>query len=104
MERFLSLQEIIEIYCISRKLVRNILRRHCIDYYKREDEIYINLKEFHEIYTTKYNPVLFTVDEKQKEEKKTLIENSLNNTFFNIFSEPVDYKQKLKKLAIAYAR
>ena len=69
MEKFATLQEIIEIYCISRKLVRNILRHYNIDCYKKEDEIYINLKEFHKVYTTKYNPVLLVVEEK-KEEKK----------------------------------
>jgi hypothetical protein len=59
MEKFITLQEIIEIYCISRKLVRDILRHYKVDCYKKEDEIYINLKEFHKVYTTKYNPVLF---------------------------------------------
>ena len=98
MEKFVSLQEIIEIYSISRKLVRDILRHYGVDCYKQEDTIYINFKEFHKIYTTKYNPVLFTI-----EDKKPTIENSLNRTFFNIFSEPVDYKKKLKKIAMAYA-
>ena len=45
MEKFATLQEIIEIYCISRKLVRNVLRHYNVDFYKKEDEIYINLKE-----------------------------------------------------------
>jgi hypothetical protein len=103
MEEFLSLQEIIEIYCISRKLVRDILRHHNVDCYKQEDTIYINFKEFHQIYTTKYNPVLFRVEDIQKEERKNIIENNLNRTFFSIFSEPINYKQKLRKIAIAYA-
>ena len=98
MEKFVSLQEIIEIYCISRKLVRDILRHYNIDCYKQEDTIYINLKEFHKIYTSKYNPVLFTL-----EEKKPTIESSVNRTFFNIFSEPIDYKKKLRRMSIAYA-
>lgn len=98
MENFASLQEILEIYCISRKLVRDILRHYGVDCYKKEDEVYINFKEFHQIYTTKYNPVLFKI-----EEKKPVIENTINRTFFNIFSEPVDYKQKLKKFTISYA-
>ena len=76
MEKFATLQEIIEIYCISRKLVRNILRHYNIDCYKKEDEIYINLKEFHKVYTTKYNPVLLVVEEK-KEEKKNFWNLSL---------------------------
>ena len=43
MKNFVTLQEIIEIYCISRKLVRNILRHYDVDCYKKEDEIYIDL-------------------------------------------------------------
>lgn len=103
MEKFISLQEILEIYCISRKLVRNVLRNYPIDSYKDNGEIYINFKEFHKIYTTKYNPVLFTVEEKQKEERKLILENSINRTFFNIFREPVNYKKKLRRIGIAYA-
>ncbi|MBO7095316.1 hypothetical protein J6V86_03995 [bacterium] len=103
MEKFVSLQEILEIYCISRKLVRNVLRNYRVDYYKDNNDIYINLKEFHKIYTTKYNPVLFTIEEKQKEEKRKLIlENSINRTFFSIFCEPVNYKKKLRHISIAY--
>ena len=67
MEKFVSLQEIIEIYCISRKLVRDVLRHHKIDFYKQEDVIYINLKEFYQIYTANYNPALFTIEEKVEE-------------------------------------
>ena len=98
MGKFVSLQEIIEIYCISRKLVRDVLRHYKVDYYKQNDVIYINLKEFHQIYTSKYNPSLFTI-----EDKKPIIENTLNKTFFNIFSEPVDCKQRLRKLVMSYA-
>ena len=104
MEKFATLQEIIEIYCISRKLVRDILRHYKVDCYKKEDEIYINLKEFHKVYTTKYNPVLFTIsEEKKQEERKFIIENKISKTFFNIFSEPVNCKQNLRKMVMAYA-
>ena len=106
MEKFVSLQEIMEIYCISRKLVRDILRHYNVDYYK-EDVLYINLKDFHKIYTKKYNPVLFVVDEKEGSKKeiiKPVLETKINRTFLNIFSTPVDYKKKLKRnIAIAYA-
>lgn len=104
MEEFATLQEIIEIYCISRKLVRNVLRNYKVDFYKKEDEIYINLKEFHHVYTTKYNPVLFTIEEKQKEEIiKPIIESKINRTFLNIFSKPMNCKQNLRNLVMAYA-
>ena len=105
MEKFATLQEIIEIYCISRKLVRNVLRHYSVDFYKQEGEIYINLLEFHHIYTTKYNPALFTIEEKQKWIiKKPIIESKINRTFLNIFTTPVDYHQKkLRKIAISYA-
>ena len=105
MEKFVSLQEIMEIYCISRKLVRDILRNYKVDYYK-EDELYISLKDFHKVYTKKYNPVLFVVDEKEgvkKEIIKPIIESKINRTFLNIFSTPVDYKKKFKRnVAVAY--
>ena len=97
MEKFATLQEIIEIYCISWKLVRDVLRHYKVDFYKQEDIIYINLKEFHQIYTKIYNPALFTIEE------KPTIESSLNRTFFNIFSEPVNCKQRLRKLVMSYA-
>jgi hypothetical protein len=103
MERFVTLQEIIEIYCISRKLVRDILRHYGIDCYKQDDTIYIDLKKFHKIYVSKYNPVLFTVEEKEEAKKEPIIKNTLNRTFFNIFSEPVNCKQNLRKLVMSYA-
>ena len=40
-----TLHEILDMYCISRRLVRDILRHNKIDFYKNEDEIYINQKE-----------------------------------------------------------
>ena len=103
MEKFVSLQEIIEIYCISRKLVRDVLRHHKIDFYKQEDVIYINLKEFYQIYTANYNPALFTIEEKVEENWKSIFESKLNKTFFSIFSEPVNCKQNLRNLVMAYA-
>ena len=72
MEKFATLQEIIEIYCISRKLVREILRHYRVDCYKQEDEIYINLNEFHKVYTSKYNPVLFTISEEKNTRREKI--------------------------------
>ena len=98
MEKFVTLDEILDMYCISRRLVRGILRHNKIDFYKRDDEIYINLKEFYAIYTTQYNPALFKL-----EDKKSTIEDTLNKNFYNFFSEPVDCKQSLWKLVMSYA-
>jgi len=98
MEKFVTLDEILDMYCISRRLVREILRHNKIDFYKRDEEIYINLKEFYGIYTAKYNPALFTL-----EEKKSAIEDTLNKNFYNFFSEPVDCKQSFRKLVMSYA-
>jgi hypothetical protein len=75
MEKFASLQEILDMYCISWKLVRNILRHHKIDFYKQEDIISINLKEFYQIYTANYNPALFTIEEKKPIIKSHLLQN-----------------------------
>ena len=99
MEKFVSLQEITEIYCVSWKLVRDILRHYKVDCYKNEDVIYIDLKEFHKIYTSKYNPSLFTTEEN----KRPTVENKLNRTFFSIFSEPINCKQRLRKMVMSYA-
>jgi hypothetical protein len=103
MKKYISLQEIVEIYCISRKLVRDVLMRYSVDCYKQEDVIYIDFKSFHKIYTTKYNPTLFPLEEEVREQKKTVIENSLNRTFFSIFSEPINCKQRLRNMVMAYS-
>ncbi len=98
MEKFVTLDEILDMYCISRRLVRGILRHNKIDFYKRDDEIYINLKEFYAIYTAQYNPALFKL-----EEKKSTIEDSLDKNFYSFFSGPINCKQNLRKLVMSYA-
>ena len=80
------------------------MRNYRVDFYKSEDELYINFEDFHKVYTTKYNPSLFTLEDKPKEERKIVIESSINRTFFNIFREPVSCKQKrVGRIAMAYA-
>lgn len=102
MQKFATLQEIIENYCISRKLVRDILRHHRVDFYKQENEIYIDMKEFYEIYTAKYNPALFDIEESVEQNQQSIFETKLNRTFFSIFSEPISCKQELRNLVMAY--
>lgn len=102
MDKFATLQEIIEIYCISRKLVRDILRRYSIDCYKEEKTIYIDLKGFYKVYTSKYNPALFTIEEKIERAQKPIIKQP-NRTLFSFFTKPVSCKQELRNLVMAYA-
>jgi hypothetical protein len=102
MEKFATLQAIIENYCISRKFVRNILSRYSINCYKEEDIIYIDFKRFHQIYTSKYNPALFVIEETAEETQKPDIKNALNRTFFNMFSKPMKCKQELRNLVMNY--
>ena len=102
MNKFATLQEIIQIYCISWKLVRDILRRYSVDCYKEENTIYIDLKGFYKVYTAKYNPALFKIEEKVEETQKPVIKNTLNRTFFSFFTKPVNCKQELRNLVMAY--
>ena len=61
------------------------------------------MKEFYDIYTEKYNPALFTVEETTEQNQKSIFETKINRTFFSFFSEPVDCKQELRKLVMSYA-
>ena len=101
MNKFATLQEIVEIYCISRKLVRDILRHYNVDCYKEEKTIYIDLKGFYKVYTTKYNPSLFVVEEKVEKVQKPV--KKANRTLFSFFTRPVTCKQELRNLVMAYA-
>ena len=102
MDKFATLQEIIEIYCISRKLVRDILRLYNIDCYKEENTIYIDLKWFYKIYTSKYNPALFTIEEKAENSQEPVIKNTLNRSFFSLFTKPANCKHELRNLVMSY--
>ena len=99
MEKFATLQEILDMYCISRKLVRHILRHHKIDFYKDENIIYINMEEFYQIYTANYNPSLFTIDTNSD----TILNKKSNKTFFSIFTGHISCKQSLRNLVMSYA-
>lgn len=102
MDKFATLQEIIGNYCISRKLVRNVLRHYKVDFFKQNHEIYINMKEFYDVYTAKYNPALFKVEEEPEEIQKPTFEDKLNRTFFSFFTRPVTCKQELRNLVMGY--
>ena len=108
MKEFAALEDILNLYCISRKTVRNILRNNRIHFHDDRDTIYINFKEFHKVYTTKYNPALFTEEDcnrvvEKVEVLKEVVETKENRTFFNIFTSPVDRRVNMKRAMLSYA-
>ena len=67
---YLLIQDISNIYSISQKKVKEILWKYKIDTYKWVNWLRISLKDFHNVYTTKYNPTLFILDNSKKTTKK----------------------------------
>ena len=108
MKEFVTLEDVKNIYCISWRIIRDILRNNRVHFYEDREILYINFKEFHNVYTSKYNPALFTEEDcnsvvKKQEILKEVAENKENRTFFNIFTAPVDSKVSVKKLILSYA-
>lgn len=89
MKNYLTAREIKTIYNISQQTVDIILVKHKIDTLKSKKWICINLKDFHNAYTSTYNPSLFNYTEKKTSNKqKYLIFADIENSFLNIFSKP----------------
>ncbi len=109
MKEFVTLEDVQNIYCISRRIVRDIIRHNRVHFYQDRDVLYINYKEFHSVYTTKYNPLLITEEDckkAQKQDKKIeqpIVEGKENRTFFNIFTTPIEYGAKNRRVAVSYA-
>lgn len=108
MKEFVTLEDILNLYCISRRTVRTILRNNKIHFHDDRDTVYINFKEFHKVYTTKYNPALFTEADcnrvvEKVETLKEIVDSKENRTFFNIFTTPVDRHINMKRVAVSYA-
>lgn len=108
MKEFVTLEDVKSIYCISRRIIRDILRNNRVHFYEDRDILYINLGEFHKVYTSKYNPALFTEEDcnrviEKKQILQEVVETKENRTFFNIFTKPVDYKISMKKAILSYA-
>ncbi len=93
MKNYVSLQEIMEIYCLSQQTSIEIIKNYCKDKYRDETGIYVKFSEFHNIYTNKFNPSLFPWENKEA------------NMLAEIFSEPVSCKQKrLKRLSMIHSK
>ena len=104
MKNYVTTKELIKIYSVPQQTVEMILKKHKIDTYKSKRGLAINLKDFHKVYTSTYNPSLFFFDEKNISMKwndnmiivpKFADDNSL---FHYIFSKP--YKRPNKKLVL----
>ncbi len=67
---YISNKEITKIYNILQSTVDVILEQHKIDSFKNKKWIFINLKDFHKVYISTYNPSLFTYTEKKSSKPK----------------------------------
>ena len=108
MKEFVTLEDVKNIYCISWRIIRDILRNNRVHFYEDREMLYINFKEFHKVYTSKYNPALFTEEDcdrvvEKQEVLKEIVDSKENRTFFSIFTRPVDRKVSMKKAILSYA-
>ena len=95
MKNYVTISELTKIYSVSQQTVDMILKKHKIDSYKSKKWLAIHLKDFHKIYTAKYNPSLFIFDEKNT--KKWNLDNMTNipkftddeSLFLYVFSKPI---------------
>ena len=85
MANYVSLEEIMEIYCLSQQTAWKIIKNYCNDKYKDENRIFVKFSEFHNIYTSKFNPPLFWW-------------NPEANLLAEAFSKPINCREKLKRI------
>ncbi len=90
MKNYVSLQEIMEIYCLSHQTADEIIKNYCKDKYKDENGVYVKFSEFHNIYTIKFNPSLFPWENKDA------------NLLAEAFSKPIECKKKLKRISMVH--
>lgn len=99
MKNYVTIKDIIKICNISQKTVDSILQQHKIDTYKSKKWLAINFKDFYKIYTSLYNPSLFSNTDKKvsnnNKNKKDLKFADIESLFFYIFKKP--YKKLNKK-------
>lgn len=97
MKNYVTIRDIIKICNIPQKTVDTILQKYKIDTYKSKKWLAINFKDFYKIYTSLYNPSLFSYNEKKnlniKNESPKFAD--FESLFFYIFKRP--YKRVNKK-------
>lgn len=104
MKSYVTTKELIKIYSVTQQTVEMILKKYKIDTYKSKRGLAINLKDFHKVYTSTYNPSLFFFDEKSISKKwndNIIIVPKFadNDSLFNyFFSKP--YKRLNKELVL----
>ncbi len=94
MKNYVTIQELMEIYSLSSNTVGEILKRYKIDSYKGKKWLVVNFHDFHKLYTSKFNPTLFSFEQKNVVKKEKIIEKT-HLTFWDnnsllawIFSNP----------------
>ena len=88
MKNYVSLQEIMEIYCLSQHKADEIIKNYCKDKYRDENWTYVKFSEFHNVYTTNFNPTLFGCANKE------------TNILAEAFSKPIECKRKLNRITM----
>ena len=94
MKNYVTIQELMEIYSLSPNTVGEILKRYKIDSYKGKKWLVVNFHDFHKLYTSKFNPTLFSFEQKKVVKKEKIIEKTRitfwdNNSLLAwIFSNP----------------
>ena len=102
MGSYISIEKIMEIYSISLHKVNEIIKENRIDTYKGKNVFLIKFADFHKIYTSKYNPTLFSLEGNSASNKK-IIKDENYNLLSKIFSEPIECKKnKLKRVTMVY--
>lgn len=102
MGSYISIEKIMEIYSISLHKVNEIIKENRIDTYKGKNVFLIKFADFHKIYTSKYNPTLFSLEWNTISNKKNIKDENYN-LLSEIFSEPIECKNnKLKRISIVY--
>ena len=94
MKNYVTIQELMDIYSLSPNVIGEILKRYKIDSYKGKRWLVVNFHDFHKLYTSKYNPTLFSFEQKKVVKKEKIIEKTRitfwdNNSLLAwIFSNP----------------
>jgi len=92
MKNYITIKDISKIYNISQKTVNMILKNHKIDSFKSKKWLVVNFKDFHKVYTSTYNPSLFSYMKKKNWDNKKLDDSpkfgNFESLFLYIFKRP----------------